>query len=104
MNLRRALYYIMEKERSNKIIFIRNKLDQIKQALNIKVDENSLHDGLYDIKLTYKIFEKILKSKTLFKEFTEENATELYNQNLIDKAKEVYPTQKFTEENAWIQV
>lgn len=80
------------------------KLGNIAKAMNIKVDENALHDGLYDIKLTYKIFEKILKSKTLFKEFTEEDATELYNQNLIDKAKEVYPIQKFTEENAWIQV
>lgn len=80
------------------------RLGNVAKAMNIKVDENALHDGLYDIKLTYKIFEKIIKSKTLFKEFTEEDATELYEQNLIEKTKNIDPEQKFTEETAWIQV
>ena len=36
------------------------KLSSVAKALDISVDEDKLHDGLYDMKLTYKIFEKIL--------------------------------------------
>lgn len=80
------------------------KLGNVAKAMDIKVDETQLHDGLYDIKLTYKIFEKILKSNNLIKPFNEQEAEEMYAQDLMEKTKEKFPEQKFTEENAWIQV
>ena len=80
------------------------KLGNIAKMMGIKVDENQLHDGLYDIKLTYKIFEKIIKSNNLIKPFDVDEATLMFENDKIEKAKETFPTQQFTEENAWVQI
>ena len=72
--------------------------------MGINVDETYLHDGLYDIKLTYKIFEKIIKSNSLIKEFDPTEASLMFENDMNEKSKEKIPEQKFTEENAWIQI
>jgi len=79
------------------------KLGTVAKAMDLEVSGNDLHDGLYDVKLTFKIFAKIIKSGQFVKPFNEELATEMYNQMLIDKANEVKIVSKFTEENAWIE-
>ena len=80
------------------------KLGTVAKAIGIETDENELHDGLYDVKITFKIFNKIIKSGNFIMPFDEDKATEMYNQMLIDKAKEVKHVSKYTEENAWVQV
>jgi DNA polymerase-3 subunit epsilon len=80
------------------------KLGNVAKAMGINVDETYLHDGLYDIKLTYKIFEKIIKSNSLIKEFDPTEASLMFENDMIEKSKEKIPEQKFTEEDAWIQI
>lgn len=79
------------------------KLGTVAKAIGIETDENELHDGLYDVKITFKIFNKIIKSGNFIMPFDEDKAAEMYNQMLIDKAKEVKHISKYTEENAWVQ-
>lgn len=80
------------------------KLGTVAKTLGIETNENELHDGLYDVKITFKIFNKIIKSGNFIMPFDEEKATEMYQQMLIDKAKEIKHVSKYTEENAWITV
>lgn len=78
------------------------KLGTVAKAMGIETSDEQLHDGLYDVKITYKIFNKIIKSNHFIKPFEADLAEEMYNQMLIDKSKEVYQKSKFTEDNAWI--
>ena len=78
------------------------KLGTVAKAIGIETSEEQLHDGLYDIKITYKIFNKILKSKEFIKPLDPELAEEMYKQMLIDKAKDVKVVSKFTDETAWL--
>lgn len=80
------------------------KLGTVAKTLGIKTEEESLHDGLYDVKITYKIFNKIIKSGHFIMPLNEDTATEMFLQMNIDKAKEVKQVSKFTEENAWVTV
>ena len=79
------------------------KLGTVAKALGIETKENELHDGLYDVKITYKIFNNIIKSGNFIKPFDEELATEMFNEMMIEKSKETFKKSKFTEENAWIK-
>ena len=78
------------------------KLGTVAKTLGIETEEESLHDGLYDVKITYKIFNKIIKSGHFIMPLNEDTATEMYQQMLIDKSKEVKTTSKFTEDTAWV--
>ena len=60
------------------------KLGTVAKALGIELDDNKLHDGLYDIKLTLNIFKKLLK-EPLIKPFNSEEAEQMYMQMLQDK-------------------
>lgn len=55
------------------------KLLNVAKVLEIPFDENLLHDGLYDVKLTYKIFKKIIESNTPIMPFNEQKALEIFN-------------------------
>lgn len=80
------------------------KLGTVAKTIGIETSEESLHDGLYDVKITFKIFNKIIKSGHFVMPFKSDIAEEMYNQMLIDKSKETFKKSKFTEENAWIKV
>ena len=56
------------------------KLGNIANVLGVPLDENSLHDGFYDIKITYKIFKKILESGNLIMPYDENIAKEIFIQ------------------------
>lgn len=60
------------------------RLGNVAQVMGIQTQEENLHDGLYDIKLTVKIFAKILKDKFI-KDFDPEFAEKIYMQMLDDK-------------------
>ena len=79
------------------------KLGTVAKAMGIETKEDELHDGLYDVKITFKIFNKIIKSGNFVMPFDEEKATEMYEQMLVDKSKEVKHISKYTEENAWVE-
>ena len=79
------------------------KLGTVAKTLGIETSETELHDGLYDIKITYKIFNKIIKSGNFVMPLDEEKATEMYQQMMIDKAKDTKIISKFTEETAWVE-
>lgn len=87
-------------------IMINFKLGNVAKVLGIKVDESELHDGMYDIKTTYKIFKLIMKSSSKLMPFTEEKATQIFNEQEIEKAKlKANITESaFTEDTAWILV
>ena len=87
-------------------IMINFKLGNVAKVMGIDVDENALHDGLYDIKTTYKIFKIIMKSSSKLMPFTEEKATEIFNGQEAEKAKNKanITESKFTESNAWLLV
>ena len=72
--------------------------------LGIKLDANSLHDGLYDVKITYKIFKLIIDSGNLIMPFNETKAIEMFNEQKIKKAQEKKFKSAFTEDTAWIKV
>lgn len=78
------------------------KLGTVAKALGIETNENELHDGLYDVKITYKIFNNIIKTNNFIKPFEADLAEEMYTQMLIDKNKEVFKKSAFTEDTAWI--
>jgi len=79
------------------------KLGTVAKTLGIETKNDELHDGLYDIKITYKIFNKIIQSKQYIMPLDEDTATEMFLQMNIDKAKEVKQISKFTEETAWVE-
>ena len=79
------------------------KLGTVAKTLGIEIKDNELHDGLYDIKITYKIFNKIVQSKQYIMPLDEELAEKMYHQMLIDKQNETKPISKFTEETAWVE-
>lgn len=79
------------------------KLGTVAKTLGIKTDNNNLHDGLYDIALTFKIFNKIVQSKQYIMPLNEELAEKMYHQMLIDKQNEIKSISKFTEEIAWVE-
>jgi len=79
------------------------KLGTVAKTIGIETSEESLHDGLYDVKITFKIFNKIIKSGHFVMPFKADLAEEMYNQMLIDKNKETFKKSNFTEENAWIK-
>lgn len=78
------------------------KLGTVAKVMDIETNENELHDGLYDVKITYKIFNKIIKSGNFIKPFESDLAEEMYTQMLIDKNKEIFKKSTFTEDTAWI--
>lgn len=80
------------------------KLGNVASVLGIKLDANSLHDGLYDVKITYKIFKQIIESGNLIMPFNEAIATEMFNEQKIKKAQEKKFKSAFTEDTAWIKV
>lgn len=80
------------------------KLGTVAKTLGIETKEDELHDGLYDVKITFKIFNKIIKSGNFMKPFDAELAEQMFNEMLIEKSKETFKKSKFTEENAWIKV
>ena len=80
------------------------KLASVAKAMDIETSENELHDGLYDVKITYKIFNKIIKSENFIKPFDEQLAEKMFNQMLEDKKNEVFKKSKYTEDDAWIKV
>lgn len=55
-------------------------LGNIGNVLGIIGSNEGLHDGLYDIKLTFKVFKKILESGQLIMPFDEEVATKIFKQ------------------------
>jgi DNA polymerase III epsilon subunit-like protein len=57
--------------------FINFKLETIAKSFNINLEENNFHNGLYDIKITLKIFLKILKDRPI-KKFDQKLATAMY--------------------------
>ena len=80
------------------------KLGNVAKTLGIKIDEKSLHDGLYDIKLTYKIFKKIFESGKMFLEFKPEIAEEIFNEQMNSKDNSASrKNSSYTEETAWVQ-
>lgn len=80
------------------------KLGNVADFMGIKLDEKSLHDGLYDVKITLKIFKKILDSGNLIMPFDDLMAKELFLQQQNTKEKYKKEKSKFTDENAWIIV
>lgn len=60
------------------------KLGTVAKAMGIDVQRNELHDGLYDIKLTMKIF-KILLNSPVIKAFDPQEAELLFNVMLEEK-------------------
>jgi DNA polymerase-3 subunit epsilon len=54
------------------------KLGTVAKFLDIETDDSALHDGFYDIKLTMKIFLKLLKSPKI-KEWDEKEAERIFN-------------------------
>lgn len=80
------------------------KLGNIAKVMDIDIDKSALHDGLYDVKLTFKIFKKILDSGNLIMPFDEETATKIFNEQQIAKSQEVKTRSKFDESNAWLEV
>ena len=54
------------------------KLSSVAKALDFNIDSNELHDGFYDIKLTMKIFLKLLKEPTI-KPWDENEAERIFN-------------------------
>lgn len=80
------------------------KLGNVAEVLGIPLDPDALHDGMYDIKLTYKIFKKILDSGETIMPFDEVKATDIFNEQQNDSKKFIKKESKFTEDNAWILV
>lgn len=78
-------------------------LGNVAYALGIEPDKSQLHDGMYDIKITFKIFKKILESEKLILPFDEETAVSLFNQQRDSKDLFVKHKSLITEEDAWIQ-
>ena len=79
------------------------KLGTVAKTMEITVESDELHDGLYDVKLTYKILNKIIKSGNFVKPLDEEKAIEMYKQ-MLSEPKEMRKPSNFTEENAWVTV
>ena len=80
------------------------KLGNVASVLGIELDKSALHDGLYDIKVTYKVFKKILESGNIIMPFDETTATTMFNDQQVAKSQEHRKKSAFTEENAWITV
>jgi DNA polymerase-3 subunit epsilon len=78
------------------------KLGNVADFLGIKLDEKSLHDGLYDVKVTLKVFKKILESGHLIMPFDSLKAEELFNQQRLTKDKYKSKPTSYTEEDAWV--
>lgn len=69
------------------------KLCTVAKAAGINIEQENLHDGLYDIKLTLMLFKKLL-SEPYIKPFNSEEAEKLYNQMLEDKKNTKYTPRK----------
>jgi DNA polymerase-3 subunit epsilon len=78
------------------------KLGNVADVVGIKLDSKSLHDGLYDVKITYKIFKKIMESGKQVLEFNEAIATDIFESQQVAKSKEVKPKTAYTDQNAWV--
>lgn len=71
------------------------KLGTVAKAMGIETDKSSLHDGLYDIKLTLLMFKKLL-NEPYIKPFDPEEAERMYMQMIQDKKNTSF-TKKKTE-------
>lgn len=71
------------------------KLGTVAKAMGIETDKSSLHDGLYDIKLTLLMFKKLLSEPDI-KPFDPEEAERMYMQMIQDKKNTSF-TKKKTE-------
>lgn len=80
------------------------KLGNVAEALGISLDEKSLHDGMYDVKVTLKVFKRILDSGDLIMPFDEQTAKAMFAQQQASKDKFRKAKSAFTDENAWIVV
>jgi len=72
------------------------KLSTMAKAVGIKVDQESLHDALYDVRCTIEIFQTILKNG-LVKEFDQIKIEEMRNEMLEAAAETVYIPHKKCE-------
>ncbi len=78
------------------------KLGNVADVLGITLDANALHDGLYDVKITLKIFKKILDSKQLILPFDENLAKNIFDSQ--QKKKDLFKKapSSISEDEAWI--
>lgn len=80
------------------------RLGNVAEFLGIKLDENSLHDGLYDVKITLKLFKKILDSGNLIMPFDDLKAKEMFLQQQNTKDKFKREKSNYTDMDAWVIV
>jgi DNA polymerase III epsilon subunit-like protein len=57
------------------------KLKTIAAAVGIKIEDESFHDALYDVRITMEIFERILSDNTI-KKYDEQKMLELHEELL----------------------
>lgn len=76
------------------------KLGTVAKALGIETDKSSLHDGLYDIKLTLLMFKKLL-NEPYIKPFDPEEAERMYMQMLQDKKNTSFTKKKAEGKITW---
>lgn len=76
------------------------KLGTVAKAMGIETDKSSLHDGLYDIKLTLLMFKKLL-NEPYIKPFDPEEAERMYMQMLQDKKNTPFNKKKTEEKIVW---
>lgn len=76
------------------------KLGTVAKALGIEIDKSSLHDGLYDIKLTLLMFKKLLNEQYI-KPFDPEEAERMYMQMLQDKKNTSFTKKKAEGKITW---
>lgn len=76
------------------------KLGTVAKALGIETDKSSLHDGLYDIKLTLLMFKKLL-NEPYIKPFDPEEAERMYMQMLQDKKNTSFTKKKAEGKIIW---
>lgn len=72
------------------------KLSTMARAVGVKVDDDNLHDALYDVYCTMKIFEAILQDG-LIKKFDQMKIEELRNEMLESASESVYIPHKRSE-------
>lgn len=79
-------------------------LGNVAYVLGINPDKSQLHDGMYDIKVTFKIFKMILESGKMILPFDEETAVALFEQQ--KNSRDLFKKKKslISEEDAWIKV
>jgi len=63
------------------------KLGNVAKVLGIKTDDTALHDAFYDIKLTIKVFRKIISAGTPFMPFDQDTAIRIFTEQQEEKVK-----------------